>query len=302
MWNTVGPSLRTLWTTKMCKRDQSLLWGKTVLFLFSTNTGGWDAWRGGGRGPWRGLLFNWWSSSSSQINLSSFQKHPKTSTKVLPKRKTSVFAELPAGNKILLREPYVLHHKHDAEPCKDAGVLAGLPFTDWSPEQTVLYKSQGRVHALCLCLMLSACWLMPAGPFLFHFVVLTLTVPGERHTILSLGILGSAYVLCHVRDCGFRVTELTFSVLAPKQTCTSRPCVNQLSLAFFLCRSLLKWQTLSRWNTSSSFQQQCEQLILNVYTVPWRSKALSACVVIILIIPKWKHWFLSEEIIRTCST
>lgn len=205
MWNTVGPSLRTLWNTKMCKRDQSLLWGKTVLFLFSTNTGGWDAWRGGGRGPWRGLLFNRWSSSSSQINLSSFQKHPKTSTKVLPKRKTSVFAELPAGNKILLREPYVLHHKHDAEPCKDAGVLAGLPFTDWSPEQTVLYKSQGRVHALCLCLMLSACWLMPAGPFLFHFVVLTLTVPGERHAILSLGILGSVYLLRHVRDCGFRV-------------------------------------------------------------------------------------------------
>lgn len=184
MWNTVGPSLRTLWNTKMCKRDQSLLWGKTVLFLFSTNTGGRNARRGGRRGPWRGLLFNWWSSSSSQINLSSFQKHPKTSTKVLPKRKTSVFAELPAGNKILLREPYVLHHKHDAEPCKDAGVLAGLPFTDWSPEQTVLYKSQGRVHALCLCLMLSACWLMPAGPFLFHFVVLTLTVPrGKTHNI-----------------------------------------------------------------------------------------------------------------------
>lgn len=79
---------------------------------------------------------------------------------------------------------YVLHHKRDAEPCKDTGVLAGLPFTDWSPEQTVLYKSQGRVHALCLCLMLSACWLVPAGPFPFHSVVLTLTAPrGKTHNI-----------------------------------------------------------------------------------------------------------------------
>lgn len=95
-----------------------------------------------------------------------------------------MFAELPAGNQIVLTGPEVLHHKLDAEHSMDTGVLAVLPFTNWSPEQTILYKSQGRVPALCLYLMLSACWLMPAGPFTFHSVVLTLTVPrGKTHNI-----------------------------------------------------------------------------------------------------------------------